>query len=395
MLAFGGIVLTVASVALGLVTAMLTVEILAARKPTAATPAAENGERPAATVLIPAHDEELHLPETLKSIEGQLGPRDQVLVVADNCTDSTAEVGRRSGAAVIERSDPPRRGKGYALQFGLDHLATAPPDVVVALDADCRVAPGAIERLVRTAATLGRPVQGVYLIEAAPDAGLGERLSAFAFSIKNQVRPMGLRRLGLPCPLTGTGMAFPWLVLYEVPLDVGTIVEDMKLGLDLTLAGHPPVLEDRARITSDFPTSGKAQTSQRRRWEHGHLSTIATVVPHLIKAAAARGRPSLLAVAFELMIPPLSLLTILLLAVFVATVALGGLGGTKLPLIITAVSIGLAALGLVVSWREFGHATVSVGELLSIPAYVLRKVPVYVDFIRRRERSWIRTQRGK
>ena len=84
----------------------------------------------------------------------QLEPGDRLLVVADNCTDHTAAVARAAGAEVLERRDAERRGKGYALAAGVDTLRAGPPDVVVIVDADCRPAAGAIDRLVRTPPSL-------------------------------------------------------------------------------------------------------------------------------------------------------------------------------------------------------------------------------------------------
>lgn len=63
-------------------------------------------------------------------------------MVADNCTDDTARLASAAGAEVIERHDALLRGKGYALDFGVRHLAQQPPDVVIVVDADCQVAEG-------------------------------------------------------------------------------------------------------------------------------------------------------------------------------------------------------------------------------------------------------------
>ena len=62
-------------------------------------------------VLIPAHNESYGLVATLYSIKAQLQPQDRLLVVADNCSDDTAEVAKNSGAEVIERQDLKNRGK--------------------------------------------------------------------------------------------------------------------------------------------------------------------------------------------------------------------------------------------------------------------------------------------
>ena len=95
-------------------------------------------------VVIPAHNEADSITPTLENVRGQLREQDRMLVVADNCTDKTAEIARAHGADVIERHDASRRGKGYALHFALDHLRAEPPEIVVFTDADCMFSPGAL-----------------------------------------------------------------------------------------------------------------------------------------------------------------------------------------------------------------------------------------------------------
>src|SRR5580704_15835042 len=98
-------------------------------------------------VLVPAHNEGTGLLPTLEDIKRQLQPGDRILVVADNCTDDTATIARTAGAEVIERHDPDRRGKGYALDFGIQHLSATPPDILIMIDADCRIAANAITQV--------------------------------------------------------------------------------------------------------------------------------------------------------------------------------------------------------------------------------------------------------
>src|SRR5690348_11017117 len=73
-------------------------------------------------VLVPAHNERAGVSSTLASIRAQLRHSDRLIVIADNCTDDTAAVAASAGAGVIERQDPARPGKGYALDFGIRHL---------------------------------------------------------------------------------------------------------------------------------------------------------------------------------------------------------------------------------------------------------------------------------
>lgn len=81
----------------------------------------------------------------------------------------------------------------------------------------------------------------VYNLEQQPNSTPKDSISALAFLVKNLVRPRGLKQLGFPSLLTGTGMAFPWLIIRSVSLASRNIVEDMQMSLDLAIAGPPTV----------------------------------------------------------------------------------------------------------------------------------------------------------
>ncbi|MEM9266329.1 MAG: glycosyltransferase family 2 protein [Cyanobacteria bacterium P01_F01_bin.13] len=345
-------------------------------------------------ILMPAHNEEAVIQATLTTLTSQLQPSDRLLVVADNCTDGTAEIARQAGATVLERHNDQQRGKGYALDFGLRHLSADAPDVVVMMDADCQVKPGAIDEIAHLALTTHRPVQATYLLEQSPEPSPKEMVSTFAFKVKNLVRPLGLRMLNQPCLLTGTGMAFPWATLKDVDLASGNIVEDMKLGLDLAIAGHPPIMCPQALVTGDQPQQDSTAITQRTRWEHGHLQTLLTCVPPLLWQSLKQGRIGLAALALDLCIPPLSLLVMLwVAAAALVTASTLLLGTTWLPAMVLYVA-GLSlffAIGL--AWGGFAQEDIPMGKLVSIPLYVLWKIPLYFKFLSGPESQWIRTER--
>src|SRR4051812_32198806 len=303
----GDWVLLAAAAIVALPFAVLAVEALAALLPARK---ARTGDRPRCSVIVPAHDEEAGIATTIRNLRDQLQTGDRVLVVADNCSDGTANAARAAGAEVSERTDPEHRGKGFALDHGLGQLASEAPDVVVIVDADCELAAGALDALVRQAAATGRPAQGIYLIGTGSETDPRRRLSAFAVLLKNEIRPRGLDRLGMPCLLTGTGMSFPWTVLRSANLGTGNIVEDMKLGADLALAGYPPRLCPAARLTGAAAPDRQAAIKQRTRWEHGHMQTLVTQVPRLLVGGLMRMRPRLWGLGLELLVPPLSLLAV-------------------------------------------------------------------------------------
>jgi len=158
------------------------------------------------TVLIPAHNEGTGILPTLRDVQAQIGPNDRILVIADNCTDDTAAIVHAAGVDVIVRTDPARRGKGYALAFGVRHLDRNSSDVVIMLDADCRLGENALRQLSDSAMASGRPVQSLYLMLAPENAPVSKGVNLFAWRVKNWIRPLGLKLFGLPTQLVGTGM---------------------------------------------------------------------------------------------------------------------------------------------------------------------------------------------
>jgi cellulose synthase/poly-beta-1,6-N-acetylglucosamine synthase-like glycosyltransferase len=392
------VVLTLAALAVLLPAAVFALEIAAAvfaGREAAAAPLSLPARTPSLrlAVLMPAHDEAEGIARSLRALKPQIGSGDRVLVVADNCSDATAAVARSEGAEVCERSDPVRRGKGYALDFGVRHLEADPPDIVVIVDADCIVAPGALAELASECSAHGRPVQALYLMRAPRDAGVGLRIAEFAWVVKNEVRPLGGAALGWPCQLMGTGMAFPWPLLAKAPLASGHLVEDMQLGLDLARAGAAPLFCPRALVTSEFPIAREGVVSQRTRWEHGHLSVIASVAPRLLPRALLTGNGRLLALVLDLMVPPLAALVLVIVVLLAAGLLSWQLGASPVALLLAAAALALVAAGAIGAWASFGRHVVRGRELLALPLYVLAKMPVYARLFTRRQSEWIRTRR--
>jgi cellulose synthase/poly-beta-1,6-N-acetylglucosamine synthase-like glycosyltransferase len=346
-------------------------------------------------VLVPAHNEAAGIEATLRGLQAQLRGGDRLLVIADNCSDDTATVARRAGAEVVERHHATQRGKGYALDFGVRHLAaTRAPSIVLIVDADCQLDPHAVDILVHQCVASGRPVQALYEMNAPSGAGLRARVSAFAWRVRNRVRPLGWWRVGAPCQLMGTGMAFAWTQLRDAPLASGNIVEDVQLGVDLALHGTPPLFVPQARVFSEFPAADDAAAAQRRRWEHGNLSVMLRHGPRLLGAALARADLRLAAMAADLMVPPLALLVQLQLALALIGAAALLVGAGVLPLALCMAALALLLLAIVAAWRLAGRDVVGWSELvLTAPAYALRKLPMYLAFLWKRESTWVRAKR--
>ena len=346
------------------------------------------------TVLIPAHNEQEGIPATVQDVQSQLGPHDRILVVADNCTDDTAAIVHAAGVEVIVRADLAHRGKGYALEFGVRHLSLDPSDVVVIIDADCRLGENALRRLSDSAFASGRPVQSLYLMLAPENAPPGKGVSLFAWRVKNWVRPLGLELLGLPTQLFGTGMAFPLSLLLDRDLGNSRLAEDTALGIALAKAGYPPLFVSEARVHSYFPTSQAGSEQQRQRWEKGHLENIVDLVPRALAQSLRDKNLGLAALAIDMAVPPLSLLVL----VTALCEILGGislvLGAPPAALAIPSLSTLLLVLGITLAWTTVGRDVLPLREFLRLPLHAIQKLGLYHRILSGKAASaWIRTDR--
>ena len=391
-------ILLVGSVITALPVAIVLFETIAAMSvgEQALVPPSNQTNRARVGVLIPAHDEEVALPASVPGIRRQLRDGDRLLVVADNCSDGTAVLAERLGAEVAVRTDPTKRGKGFALDHGIRHFSADAPEILVVIDADCALSDFAIDRLAEMCRATNRPVQALDLMLGGPMATQVTRLREFAWRVKNEIRPRGLSALGLPCQLMGTGMAFPWGLFARANLATGALVEDLKLGLELAAAGHPPMFCPTAVVTSEFPVTDEGSRTQQRRWEQGHLGLIAAEIPGLLVTAIRRRNGDLLVLALDAAVPPLSLLSMMVMLFLLL-----GAGAWRLGMGSTAFVISLAAfLGLIVAmtgcWLKVGRDLLPPSSVFTIASAFLRKIPFYWRILIRSNRhGWVRTDRRK
>jgi cellulose synthase/poly-beta-1,6-N-acetylglucosamine synthase-like glycosyltransferase len=398
MLSVISLALIAVAVLLSIPVTVLLVEVVAALKLVEAKPANPNSatSQGRLVVIVPAHNESAGIIPTIEDVKPQLEPGDRLIVVADNCTDDTGEVASSAGAEVIPRNDLTQIGKGYALGWAIDHVSANPPDFVVFIDADCRIQADGIGRLRAICCELQRPVQACFLMKTAENSPIDHSFAEFTFLLRNWVRPLGLRNLNCPVQLMGTGMIFPWDVVRSAPLASGHLVEDLKLGLDLAIVGKAPHFFPSVKVTSDFPVTAKGSDSQRQRWVQGHLGMIRTAVPRLLFQAIVCRNLDLLALTLDLLVPPLSLLGLLIFGMLVLTSLTAAFGLSFAAFAIASLNFVMFALAVLLAWLKFGRDILSVRALVSLGPQVLRKLRIFGRILLGRTTAvWIRTDRGK
>ena len=365
------------------------------RRRAAAAPAARSESCLRFLVLIPAHDEEDGIRATLASLAScrYPGERGRAVVIADNCTDLTAERAREAGAEVWERhSSSARRGKGFALIWALQRLQADRGgfDAVVILDADCLVSPNMLSAMDARMRRGACAVQVRYVVDN-PDASHASALRYAAFALMDTVRPMGKQRLGLSCGLFGTGMAFTAELLERAPWTATGLVEDGEYHMRLVDAGGRAEFASEAWISSAMPVSFGKGSDQQARWEQGKLQLIRRWSPRLLSTGLARRDIVRVHAGLEQLVPPQSLI-----AAGSAGSALAGLLLGSKRLFSLSLATLTAQIVFVLAGLQLVRAPAQVYcALLAAPALIAGKLVLYVRLLSGRgPKSWVRTSRS-
>ncbi|MES2290516.1 MAG: glycosyltransferase family 2 protein [Pseudomonadota bacterium] len=347
---------------------------------------------PGAVIVMPAHNEAGGLGACLIALRPVVPGDVRILVVADNCTDDTADIARRAGAEMIERTDLAHRGKGFALAFARDHLSASPPECVIILDADCIPIGDSVNELRRGIARWQVPVQSTNLLRADLGAKPMVQISNFAFLVKNLIRQRGAGRIGRVAVLGGTGMALPWDLFVEAPLASSDLVEDLSLGIYAVRAERAPRFVEAARVES-AAAEGASALTQRTRWEHGFVSTASKRALPLLLEGIRTGSLTRFWMGCHLCVPPLAMLCGLAGAGTVLLAGIAFLTGAYAPAVVLASLLVAVLVLILVVWLREGRPYLAGGALIRMPLYLLWKVPIYLKLFGRRESEWKRTGR--
>ena len=280
-------------------------------------------------ILIPAHDEEAVIGDTLAALAALDYPPDlrSVHVVADHCSDRTVELVAAAGVDVRENSSG-SRGKGPALQWLLDAVlgdadaAGRPIDAVVIVDADTVVAPGFLGAVAAQLEDGASVVQGQYRVRD-PGASAATALRSAALALRHHLRPLGRTAIGGSCGLFGNGMAFRTEVL-RARAWTDHLTEDIELQNELLLDGVLVAYAPDAVVEAAMPTTLEGARTQNERWERGRIELARRFVPRLVGLARRDASRRVAAVdeVLDHLVPPMSVLVAATGATAVASTAL-------------------------------------------------------------------------
>lgn len=344
-------------------------------------------------ILVPAHDEEPVIARLLRSLAHLDYPADRfdVCVVADNCTDSTADIARSFGAHVYERTSATERAKGFALRWLLEQLTNDQRtyDAFVVLDADTVVEPNFLRSMDARLESGSQAIQAYYtVLNARASAVAGLRYAALA--ALHYLRPLGRARLSLSCGLKGNGMCFAAPVLERFAWRWYTLAEDVEFHLALVREGIRVDFAWETAVQADMPVTLRQARSQNARWERGRMQLLRSDVPRLLLRGLQQRSLLRIDAALEQLIPPLSVPVFLGGACLVVGAVAGMMDVTALAGFAVAAQVTYLAMALVLV-RAPLRAYLA---LSSAPLYIAWKVGLYgQSLVSARASAWIRTAR--
>ena len=238
--------------------------------------------------FIAAHNEEQVIANLVRSIKAQDYPQEliDVFVVADSCTDCTAEVARSAGAIVYERNDLARKGKSWVMDYGFARILREYPGVYegfFVFDADNLVSPD-FTTIMNDAFDQGYMAVTGY--RNSKNFGSSWISAAYATAYLREARFLNNARMicGTSCAVSGSGYLVSARIIEAMHgWQFHTLTEDIQFSTFCAIYGVR-IAYAPAQFYDEQPVTFKASWKQRMRWTKGFYQVFFTYGAHLIKS---------------------------------------------------------------------------------------------------------------
>ena len=239
-------------------------------------------------LIIPAHNESKVVGNLLESLNNLDYPKElyDVYVIADNCTDNTAEIASNNNAIVYERFNEQKKTKGFALQWFLDQKIkeNADYDAFCVFDADNIVDSNFLNAMNKKLCQGEEVVQGYRDIKNPSDNWITAGYALFYWTM-HRFYHLARYNLGLSPLLNGTGFMVRFDVIKPQGWDTVTLTEDIEFSLKRIIKGKKLGWATDAIVYDEQPVGFKQSWSQRSRWTVGHMQCIKEYTKDLMISA--------------------------------------------------------------------------------------------------------------
>ena len=278
-------------------------------------------------VLISARNEANVIGNLITCIQTQTYPTElvDIWLVADNCTDNTAEVARNMGCHVIERFNKELVGKGYALTYLLDQMndsgASDPYDAFFVFDADNKLDKHYVEEM-NKAFQSGFKILTSYRNSVNLSDNWVSSGSALWFIRESRFVSASRMWLGNSCHVGGTGFMFSQEIMRRNNgWKFHLLTEDLEFTMDSLLHGDRIGYCGTAVIYDEQPEKFKQSWDQRLRWSKGFYQVDAKYTGSLLRGCTRGGRDGMSCYDMLMTVAPCNLFTIAVLALSIIVCA--------------------------------------------------------------------------
>ncbi len=347
-------------------------------------------------VIIPAHNEELLIGRLIESASNIDYPAEytELIIVADNCIDQTADIAIERGIKCLIRKDESNRGKPYALDWALRQIAKDEYDAYVIIDADTTIDSAFLKAMNAKLNKGAEAIQGYFDIMNPRDSWL-TRLAVLPGILKFKMRYAVKEKLKLSCPLMGNGMCFSRNIIEKYGWNAYSITENWEYFVKLLLNGHRVNYEHNAIIYSHAVTALSHGETQRKRWLKGQLGVLFDYYKDIIKRVVMNKSIVALDALIELLLPSYSMLLIWTIGTFFILVFLSWIDVRYIWLRNTSAVLVLAQV--IYCLYAFALSKPSVKTWISlayIPLFLFWKLVVTIKGVfELKDKTWVKTDR--
>ena len=233
-------------------------------------------------IFIAARNEHLVIAQLIESIKLQKYPSElyDIYVIADNCTDNTAEVARNAGATVFERNDETLKGKGCALDFGFKKLVEngtfSNYDGFFVFDADNLLDENYIAEM-NAVFNSGYKIVTSCRNSKNYDTNWISAGSSLWFLREAKYVNGARMRLGVSCAISGTGFLVSRdIIEKDNGWKYNLLTEDIEFTIDNVIDKEIIGYAEDAMFYDEQPYKFKDSWNQRIRWTKGLIQIFVT-----------------------------------------------------------------------------------------------------------------------
>ncbi|MDD6218839.1 MAG: glycosyltransferase family 2 protein [Selenomonadaceae bacterium] len=351
-------------------------------------------------VIVAAHNESAVIGQLVANLKDLRYPKElyDIYVIADNCSDNTAEIAREAGAIVCERTHPTKKSKGYALEWMFERIFEMKDkeyDAVVVFDADNLVHPDFLMEMNHHLCKGSKIIQG-YLDAKNPYDTWVAGTFAIAFWVIDHVSHLAKTNIGLSAVLGGTGMCITTDVIREQGWRATCLVEDMEFTMKSLATGIKTTWAHDAIVYDEKPLTFMQSWRQRKRWAQGQFDVAHRFIPKMLKEGIKQRKPYIWDGCIYLLQP--HFLMISTFFIIISYVQLWthpfytNIYSILPSTLMTIIMLGQYILPMIILLKIKAKPKAWL-YLLLYPVFIYSWIPIiFLGFIHRNEHEWSHTQ---